>query len=549
MAQKRYLKFGQPLNSWVQDTELHMATSGSGRLCGFDSIMRTGALTFRVNVNTDSSPAIKDYNGTALPPNSIWVTQQGVIVSEDTDRIRQTVASVVTDFTIANNTAGNFTRYDAVVGTHSYSTTGEIEATYRLIAGDASLATDTGINLPAVGDVYRDTIIGYLKVPVGATDINDCTWYPMPSVNSGHKQYSAKLDTPNLFMGIQQESASATEKSIYDSGDGNGYWSFERDGNQFTIRPGGIDSTMKALYIKDMPFIPGTKITLKILGNGSYALKMRHNATLGTPEYDKGYRPLYIPERFANFYDSAFVGDGGEYTISNMKFPGTNLQTNILIELEAIDYNIVSNLPGWQVTNVVVQNLTTPRNHRGHGAWRWDCQLEDLSAPVSTLLTMGTVALYDFNLPFVVWDIFNPSWGKKHTDNVSLKVLKTGTFKFDVKACLKAEFTDSASLTHAYAGAADVAVVLLKDDGSTVMEIALGSSGNLRPYAYGHTAVPCNLYPEIAGGNIVEAQAGDLLTPMIRINYYDTTVTFLALSGSIGQCSFTGTYLGEDFKA
>lgn len=362
MAQKQYVKYLDPLISWIQNTSF-LGILNPGRYCGFDSLQVTGANAIRIG-HTQTGVKTRDFNQTLLGPWGTWVSKQGVIIQE-------TSFIPNTNFVIDSNAGNDFWRYDVLVGEHEYvPISGEqTDATYFIIKGQTSSYSFDGVLLPPLPNPDKQVILAIIAIPPQETSMlsSNIKLIKVRTPDTG-AEIDAKLNEPNSFKAIQQELFSP---NIIYSPESEGKWLLSNKGNGFNILPtpasyGGITNNvpqphkLNAIRIEDAPVQKGTKITLRV--NGNVAIFNDYMPDTNTNYwFNRGYRPIVFDKRFCNYK----VNDGGTernvlraskpFTITPNYPKGDPQETYMILTLELIQDK-------WVVKDVFHQNSSTYQN-------------------------------------------------------------------------------------------------------------------------------------------------------------------------------------------
>lgn len=352
MSQIQYVTYKAPLKSFDQDTAF-LGILNPGRVCGFDTLTATGVpLQFTIG-HALSGLKYKDPVDVLRGPIGKYITKQGLIIGE---------TAAIGPLTIDSNAGNAFYRYDIVVATHNYVVGTQTPATYSIIKGALGVASSSPV-LPALTDVYKQTILGIVVIPPSASSLTGVEYIKMSYLDTGD-QVDAKLKLPNSFRGAQQWYQEPIEVST-----GSTVFPYLFDlpgtGNTFKLNPpkyAGSDLypilwQLQGIRLKDMPVQNGTRVTLKVnkfitfWNDGMY--------DPGSAFYNQGFRKMSIPEEF-------WTGTGSSPGVSGTKgkFEFSPTNTGIcIVDMEMIDdvwviKNISQSLGDLNVKTNKVNNYT-----------------------------------------------------------------------------------------------------------------------------------------------------------------------------------------------
>lgn len=198
--QKRYLEFKADDQSF-KIAQMFRGILPPGRYRGFDFNPSSDLFLQLVHTQTGYKyPTRDDFEFTPL--TGIWKTEQGIVVTED--------AMITVE--VQPNTSAN-PRIDIIVGSHQYrpDIVGGIGALYYVIEGTPA-AEPTA---PVRTDLKKETILGYLTMPAGATtlDANGVVYTPadIPEVGDNNLQeqfgdlFEQVVNISNAFTTIQNQ--------------------------------------------------------------------------------------------------------------------------------------------------------------------------------------------------------------------------------------------------------------------------------------------------------------------------------------------------------
>lgn len=552
MAQIKYVNFDAPLTSWDQNIRF-LGVAVPGRNAGFDRIQRITALTFQlVHIASSTRPnsgiVVEDPSSTIRGPWGMWVTKQGVYVTEDAP-VTNTVSGG--NFAITINSSGPYSRYDWVYGIDNYVAGTTTPALYGLIAGDSTSSPVGGPPLPTLTDPDHQTLLGYVEVPYGATDLNQCTWVPLPGPGTGNglAQQNAKLGYPNVFSGIQQFNAAPvviTDPEADNTGvPMAGLWKLPNTGNQFIVQPSATNYQMAGLRIENQTVQNGTRITLRISGLRAlqiYSMTMNDPGGVNT---GRGYLPIYIPEKYVNHYDQA--ADINMFDLAYLADGGNGV---VVIELEQTSGS-------WVITNLTYRGITAyatglPTGSPSiKGSWQYDFQLDDLSSPGTVVLTVVAGANdIDIDSNWALTRLFNNSWGQ--SVNGTIKIWKSGTYRFDAKVFLTIGNSDTGSSAITYQGPGDMLLQIRRVRPSTPDFMYLLDkklSYDMIPYFKGQAAAgpaPTSMDVTMKGAYTCELLAGDIINMRLRIIATNPLANYSISSSTQGETCWTGQFFGKD---
>lgn len=348
MAQKHFRNFQNDLGSF-QHNIANLGLHNPGRYMGFDTLVPTAGgviLTFNLS-HTGKGISYKNPNNDLIGPIGVILTPQGTVISED--------AIIGDPFTVDTNAGNSSERYDLIYMVHDQvELVGGQSATYAIVKGPLNSTVK-----PTVPDIFKNTPIGYVILPVQESDIHNCIWQKAKTPDSGDG-VDAQLDQVNHFTKLQQFNLSATPKTDFKYSVVNGgvtakLWELENDGNVFEILPPPpFQKTLDGIKINRANVQQGTEISLII--NERVILRETHL-----------FEPTYNPLGFNAFKIIAALGNQELTTI-----PTENTLKGIRplqFELWQIDLRFYQN--NWVVINVgglypkPNSWITTPNNTAG----------------------------------------------------------------------------------------------------------------------------------------------------------------------------------------
>lgn len=326
MAQKQYVTYKAPLESFAQDT-IFLGVLNSGRFCGFDTLAATASLSFTI-AHTLTGIRFRDFVDDMKGPVGKWLTKQGVIIAED-----DTLGS----YAIDSNAGNDYYRYDIFVGTHAYSgEDGEqLPAMYSVIKGALGVPSDSPV-LPALIDQYRQTILGIIIMPPQAANLTGVKYIKMAYQDTGD-ELDAKLKLPNAMRGLQQWYEEPISINSAKTSLNNNIWELPNTGNTFKLNPpkfGGTDLApiawqLQAIKLDGAAVQNGTRITvvvnkfIQLISDGFY------DPT--TALYNLGYRKLMIPAQLITGNQSFSIIGAKDY------FQFTEVAGTCILDLELVD--------------------------------------------------------------------------------------------------------------------------------------------------------------------------------------------------------------------
>lgn len=295
MAQKRFRNYKNSLTS-VDHNLMNLAFHPAGRYFGFDSIEPEDTLQFSLT-HIQTGVKYKDTTNTLRGPAGLIMTPQGVIIME---------TEPLTELTIDTNAGNGSIRYDLIVCNHDFTlVSGGSDATYQIIKGPLNNPIK-----PIPSDPYKQTLIGIIEIPAGASNINVCKYTKMKSPDSGDGE-DARLAHPNIFQAIQLWASSVR---IYDAADytdtpaGIGisqFIQFEQDGNTFKVVPTGASLIrLDGIKIKDTVVQDGTEINVTF--NNQVQLRNPYGSALPSQLQADGFRPFKIHASFFTGLENGF---------------------------------------------------------------------------------------------------------------------------------------------------------------------------------------------------------------------------------------------------
>lgn len=290
--QKRFKEWQQPLVS-DDANKAEMGKTWPGRICGFDRIGYVGSgSTFSVGHDTGGITPT-DIAGVVGTRTGVWVSPQGVVITED---------EAIPGLTLATNAGNSAIRYDLLIATHTYSNivVGGNPATYAIVQGPSNNPV-----LPSVPSPNLTIVLGIIAIEPGATAVQAltdlatpptaptkpfATYTPTPVKGVGG-EVSAKLSSENKFSRYLETAdyESATFKTITGS-----HVALHPKGqsNTILVPDSGGGSSFWINAIKTPAGNAGAKLTVQVPATSGDDICIVHNSGQSIPA---GYSKIYMP--------------------------------------------------------------------------------------------------------------------------------------------------------------------------------------------------------------------------------------------------------------
>lgn len=171
MGQRQFTNYQDDILSFDLREAL-LGILNSGRYSGYNIMAINGTpASGNILLKLQHTGGVKKLakNATSLSsPIGVMVTTQGTVIHEDQE----------VPITVTNNAAGSSIKYSLVYMEHEYTdiTSGPNPASYGVINGTA------GSGIPELASSYKRSIVGYIEMAIGATDITGCKWHPKPAL-------------------------------------------------------------------------------------------------------------------------------------------------------------------------------------------------------------------------------------------------------------------------------------------------------------------------------------------------------------------------------
>jgi hypothetical protein len=274
--QERFIERRHIIDSFKLDQKF-TGVLQPGRYRGFDTIKDISGLTF--SVGHHGATGIKHYsrdNHTESNPKGVWLSTQGVTITEDED---------IGPFTVDTNAGFTELRFDLLVGSHEYSdtVTGGNIATYSIIKGTP------GAGLPALVDSTRQVVLAVITMKPGQTSLTNesFNYEKPPGLGNTKLLYEDKPNNLKASLNQAQGDIVVPTRSV-GSDFSVDHLILGEDGNIFEVDTSGNALTT---YIKGISYRqPGTVIWLKV--TDSTPLEIQDSASLSTSDIVLGLAPV-----------------------------------------------------------------------------------------------------------------------------------------------------------------------------------------------------------------------------------------------------------------
>lgn len=222
--QSRLRNYKNALTSFPHNIA-NLGMHNPGRYCGFDTLVSTGTLAFKLTHAASGFP-YKSVQNVTFGPVGMILTRQGVIILEDEE---------VTGLSVDTNAGNTKTRFDLVVATHVFTNAvGGSDAVYSIIKGPIG-----DESLPSLDDPTTQVIVGTVILIPGAINLSSAIYQKQRPPDSGDS-IDAAIDYPNYFNAIQAINKSQYTYAYTDFVNTpipGKFWQLKTDGNVFRIAP------------------------------------------------------------------------------------------------------------------------------------------------------------------------------------------------------------------------------------------------------------------------------------------------------------------------
>jgi hypothetical protein len=276
--QKRYINYRDPVSSFDANAK-YSGIIAAGVYTGFDRVVDITGLTFKLD-HSLTGQIFTDINQNLTARLGIWVTNQGVVVKEDS----------AISFGVLTNAGNSKKRIDLIVGRHYHDVLeqGGVNATYEVIKGP----TESTV-APSIPEPETCTVLGTVTIQENSNVITSMIWERARPKSLGGN-IPALLNEVNRFDKQVQLAQGLTELTItqvnsYETS-GRGVLTGMTDGNLFRVsgvatldlienKPNGTEIK---IFFRNDTVIRG--LLSQISGNGIRA------------GYTQGVRPIVINE-------------------------------------------------------------------------------------------------------------------------------------------------------------------------------------------------------------------------------------------------------------
>lgn len=157
MAQRRFWNWRD--DDYTLDlSQEKLGIIDSGRYRGFEYDASTSGMGLVLS-HLGTGVGKVDLASIATPKMGVWVSQQGVVITED---------AALAPLAVSPNTSGN-PRIDLVIGSHHYvQAVGGVVATYSIVQGTPAASPVA----PALPNPTKDVVLGTLLIPNGTTALS-----------------------------------------------------------------------------------------------------------------------------------------------------------------------------------------------------------------------------------------------------------------------------------------------------------------------------------------------------------------------------------------
>lgn len=326
MGQKRLRNYLHKILSFEHNIG-NLGMHNPGRYCGFDTLIRVGALQFNIS-HVATGQSYKDPINTTVGPLGMALTPQGVIITED---------ATLTGFNVPTNAGNAEIRYHLLVMEHNFvNLSGGQAATYFILSGP----TNNPIK-PVVANPFKQIPLGVIAMQPNSNDVADATYTKWKSPDSGDGE-DARLNDVNIFKAIQVLNRSNLTYTVPTATNVSGsinedLWQFENDGNVFTLEP-AAPTLFSGFKIRDVSIQEGARIWIMANSNcffgQSYAwlptyaskgfAKLFINPALNNATMPTSTNGLVVNPSVGEHWEMEFVYYGGGWYLSKIGGVGSN---------------------------------------------------------------------------------------------------------------------------------------------------------------------------------------------------------------------------------